>query len=50
MENNDTQISVFLLVKKAPIPGKKHSFEKKSFQLICADNKVFKTVCDFFEK
>ena len=50
MQNNDTQISAFLLVKKAPIPGKKHFFEKKFFQLICAGNKIFKTVCDFFEK
>ena len=44
MEKNETQISGFAVMKKAPSPWKKNFFEKKFSQLICADM-IFKMVC-----
>ena len=49
MQKNESQISCFALMEKAPESLKKIFFKKKSFQLICAD-KVFKTMDGTFFK
>ena len=49
MENNDTQVSGFAVVKKAPSPRKKNNLKKKknSSSFICTD-KIYKTVSGNF--
>ena len=49
VEKNEAQISSFAIGKKTSRSLKKTLFEKKSFELICADT-IFKTMCGtFFE-